>query len=680
MIYRFIYTLLLLVLITHIKAQQSNIDSLRHEIEIVNNDTIKIVLLSTITEAYIEIKPDSASYFAEKLLKLSQKLRFRLNEAFALDQIAYALLNLGNYPRSLQTFLLAYAIADDPKSEANILPEKYIDTKVFLKRPVTAHMLRLDILARVIHYIGILYETTRKTEKEVLYYLKAKQLTEEIGNRSELCTVYSTLGRAYISLKMFDSALICEKKAYELAMETGNKKYLGSILLNIGKIQSIRGNKQLAIDYFRMARAASFEQNYLRGVVVCNLTLADLLKDPEKRDSGFYYAHAALNVAQYQNVPSLLLRSYTVLVGLYKSIHNNDSIVKYQDLIIKMNDSIFNSKQAQEFESIDFDEQQRKQKIEIAKEASQNRFRIYSLIGGLVIFISVAIILWRISLQRRKTNILLLQQKNKIENALREVKDTQNLLIQSEKMASLGELTAGIAHEIQNPLNFVNNFSEVNTELIAEMQEEIDKGDIPEVKLIANNIKENEQKINYHGKRADAIVKGMLQHSRPGTTQKEHTDVNALADEHLRLAYLAMRAKDKAFNVTIETNYDKGIGKINIIPQDIGRVLINLYNNAFYAVAEKKKQQPEGYEPTITVTTKKLLEKIEIRVKDNGTGIPQKVVDKIFQPFFTTKPTGHGIGLGLSLAYDFVTKEHGGTIRVDTREGEFAEFIIHLPG
>ena len=245
-------------------------------------------------------------------------------------------------------------------------------------------------------------------------------------------------------------------------------------------------------------------------------------------------------------------------------------------------------------------------------------------------------------------------------------------------MASLGELTAGIAHEIQNPLNFVNNFSEVNKELIDEMQQEIDKGNYTDAKEISNDIKENEDKIIHHGKRADAIVKGMLQHSRTSTGKKEPTNINALADEYLRLSYHGLRAKDKEFNAEMKTDFDKSIGNINIIPQDIGRVLLNLYNNAFYAVTEKKKQQPEGYEPVVSVSTKKINDKIEIRVKDNGNGIPQKVVDKIFQPFFTTKPSGQGTGLGLSLSYDIV-KTHGGEIKVETKEGEGSEFIIQMP-
>jgi signal transduction histidine kinase len=279
------------------------------------------------------------------------------------------------------------------------------------------------------------------------------------------------------------------------------------------------------------------------------------------------------------------------------------------------------------------------------------------------------------------------EAKNHVESTLNKLKSTQSQLIQSEKMASLGELTAGIAHEIQNPLNFVNNFSEVNKELLLEMMEEIDKGNLNEVKALANNVMDNQEKINHHGKRADGIVKGMLQHSRSSTGVKEPTDVNSLADEYLRLAYHGLRAKDKSFNASMHTEFDETIGKINVIPQDMGRVILNLITNAFHSVAEKKKSadlegfknnQDDPYAPAISVKTKKAGNQVEIRVIDNGTGIPQKNLYKIFQPFFTTKSTGQGTGLGLSLSYDIV-KAHGGELKVATKEGEGSEFIIQLP-
>jgi len=298
---------------------------------------------------------------------------------------------------------------------------------------------------------------------------------------------------------------------------------------------------------------------------------------------------------------------------------------------------------------------------------------------------------------KRTTAILLeetieeLEQKRKaieetntaLQKSLEELKAAQAQLIQSEKMASLGELTAGIAHEIQNPLNFVNNFSDVSTELVDEMNEEIEKGNLEDAKQIAQDLKQNLEKINHHGKRAGDIVKGMLQHSRSSSGVKELTDINALTDEYLRLAYHGLRAKDKTFNAAMKTDYDESIGNINIIPQDIGRVVLNLITNAFYVVNEKSKQGIAGYEPTVSITTSSIQppsggRSVQIKVSDNGGGIPQKVLDKIFQPFFTTKPTGQGTGLGLSLSYDIV-KAHGGELKVETKEGEGSEFIILLP-
>ncbi len=270
------------------------------------------------------------------------------------------------------------------------------------------------------------------------------------------------------------------------------------------------------------------------------------------------------------------------------------------------------------------------------------------------------------------------RQTAELRNMLSDLKATQSQLVQSEKMASLGELMAGIAHEIQNPLNFINNFSEVNTELIGEMEQEIDGGNLDGIKELAKGIQENEQKIGHHGKRADAIVKAMLQHSRNGTGQKELTDINALTNEYLRLSYQGFRVKDRSFNATLQTALDPTIGKINIVAQDIGRVLLNLFNNAFYTLAEKKKQLGEAYEPWVAVSTKKSGVSVEISVKDNGLGIHQKLLDKIFQPFFTTKPTGQGTGLGLSLSYDII-RAIGGELKVDTQEGAGTEFLVRIP-
>jgi len=306
----------------------------------------------------------------------------------------------------------------------------------------------------------------------------------------------------------------------------------------------------------------------------------------------------------------------------------------------------------------------------------------FKIISVLVILgIIWLLILWRTHAERAK-NIWLekevAQRTIALKKSLDQIQSTQKQLIQSEKMASLGELTAGIAHEIQNPLNFVNNFSEVNTELIDELEQEVSKGNLEAATAIAKDIKENEQKIVHHGKRADAIVKGMLQHSRMSSGQKELTDINALCDEYLRLSYHGLRAKDKSFNAKFETDFDASLPKISVVPQDIGRVILNLINNSFYAVDEKKKMLGKEYDPSVKVSTKHIGNKMEIRVSDNGNGIPDSIKEKIFQPFFTTKPTGQGTGLGLSLSFDIV-KAQGGELKVETNEGQGSEFIIHIP-
>jgi signal transduction histidine kinase len=390
------------------------------------------------------------------------------------------------------------------------------------------------------------------------------------------------------------------------------------------------------------------------------------------------------DLSQIQWLDKLLAESYAGNANYKSAYEMLDSAYKLKDsletLEAKGEVSLIEMQKQIELQQAAFEDEQ-------AKTLLKNRLRIYGFIAGLTVLLIVAFILWKNNLRKQK-------DKQKIEQAYKELQATQQQLIQSEKMASLGELTAGIAHEIQNPLNFVNNFSEVNKELIEEMKSELDSGNISEAKNIAKDIEDNEDKIIFHGKRADAIVKGMLQHSRSSSGQKEPTDINALCDEYLRLAYHGLRAKDKSFNATMKTDFDSSIGNVNIIPQDIGRVVLNLINNAFYAVDEKKKKMPLSpkglledssviYEPVVTVRTKQLGSplgdggKIEIRVADNGAGIPQKVLDKIFQPFFTTKPTGQGTGLGLSLSYDIV-KAHGGNLKVETKEGEGTIFTISL--
>jgi signal transduction histidine kinase len=371
-----------------------------------------------------------------------------------------------------------------------------------------------------------------------------------------------------------------------------------------------------------------------------------------------------------------------LVAQLYHQKNMPDSAYKYLQLSIALKDSLYNTDKIRQFQTLSFNEANRRIQLEqqsiAEKQQYETKIKMLGLIGLITGVAVLALVLYRNNRHKQNANMLLQSQKQEIETTLEELRVTQKQLIQSEKMASLGELTAGIAHEIQNPLNFVNNFSEVSNELLDEMATELDKDNLTEAKAIAADVKQNLQKINYHGKRADSIVKGMLQHSRSSSGQKEPVNINALCDEYLRLAYHGLRAKDKTFNATIKTAFDESIGQINIIPQDIGRVVMNILTNAFYAVDKKKKSGVQDYEPTVKVSTQKTGNQITITVSDNGSGIAAAIKDKIFQPFFTTKPTGQGTGLGLSLSYDIV-KAHAGELKVETNEGEGAIFSITLP-
>jgi len=403
--------------------------------------------------------------------------------------------------------------------------------------------------------------------------------------------------------------------------------------------------------------------------------LADISKKEGNIDSSLYFSRQALGIYQEISDTLGLIAAYTTMSSSLDASQQTDSAYHYLKKAITLKEALNKEERIKSFQLAGFNEQLKLEEQKAAQVRTITKIRTWSFVAGISVLLFMSGFFYRNYTRQRK-------DKSIIENAYSNLKATQSQLIQSEKMASLGELTAGIAHEIQNPLNFVNNFSEVNKELVDELQQELNAGKIDDAVAILNNIKDNEEKINHHGKRAEAIVKGMLQHSRINSGQKEPTDINALCDEYLRLAYHGTKAKDNTFNATIKTDFDNSLGKINIIPQDIGRVLLNLYNNAFYAACQPSKggisEPAPNKTPTIWVSTKKAGDKVLISVKDNGPGIPQKILDKIFQPFFTTKPTGKGTGLGLSLSYDIV-KAHGGEIKVESKEGEGTEFIIQLP-
>ena len=659
-------------------------------------DTDRVKTLTSIATGYAFYSEfynaDSALFYAQAALQLQQKIMAAQNNTslkqsesasrlLTLQEVVAGLMHsLGNYPKSLEL-----------RFENLKLAEKQGDKLTTLW---TINNVISDYLSMKDYQHGLSYA---KAADSIL----STTDTSAIGFPLAQWNIKQDVVIAYYNLHMVDSALVYAKQLTQITGLPYATAYLSSGYKLMADVYVEQGNIQTAIPYYRFAIANNVDF-YAAGA---EEGMARIYVQLSKNDSALFYAKKALTIYQTkktvqswgENPDYLVARISPLIAEIYKASGQPDSAYKYLQLSVTLKDSLYNTDKVRQFQTLSFNEATRRQQLEQqSKEAEQQyqtKIKIYGLISIITGFVVLAFVLYRNNKQKQKANTLLYEQKKEIETTLVELRNTQKQLIQSEKMASLGELTAGIAHEIQNPLNFVNNFSEVNQELISELVEEVDKGNTEEVKAIANDIKDNEEKINHHGKRADAIVKGMLQHSRQTSSTKEPTDINALCDEYLRLSYHGLRAKDKSFNADFKTDFDESIGMMNIVPQDIGRVLLNLFNNAFYAVSKPSNSlKGEQYKPLVSVTTKKITANsfganssplgdggIEIKVTDNGNGIPQNLIDKIFQPFFTTKPTGQGTGLGLSLAYDIITKEHNGTIKVESKEGEGSTFIINLP-
>lgn len=651
---------LFFIVITLISDAQSRSvrDSLLNRLRSTQPDTDHVKALNALGYEYYLYKPDTTYLLGQQAYKIAQEISFAPGEARALVTMGLGLSLLGDYPKAIKVYSQARQLYHE---QGNINGE------------ITA-----------LNNIAASYGEQENWANALEAMREVYRVYQSISNANPAVKpIYLlNLGEAFYNVKQYDSAIIYLAEGLPLAKD--NHEVYGNILYDLGDVALARNEFDKARHYYQQCIDEFLSTDSYQAWYEGYYRLARYSRQTAKPDSAMYFAHRALDASEKASYPRGILKSSQLLSTLYEG-KNDAKALHYYKMAVAAKDSIYSQEKIKQMLSLSFEEKQQQMQIAAAKAQYRNQVRVYVLAGVLVVIAVIAMLLLRHNNQRKKAYDLLQQQKQetdiqkeKAESTLSELKSTQAQLIQSEKMASLGELTAGIAHEIQNPLNFVNNFSEVNNELINELVNEVDKGNIDEVKAIANDIKENQGKINYHGKRADAIVKGMLQHSRTSTGVEEATDINKLAGEYLRLAYHGFRAKDKAFNTQIKTDFDASIEKINVVPQDIGRVLLNLFNNAFYATNEKKQKLNGAFEPVVSVSTKKENGNVILKVTDNGNGIPQNIVDKIFQPFFTTKPTGQGTGLGLSLSYDII-KAHGGEIKVETKENAGSEFIIQVP-
>jgi signal transduction histidine kinase len=661
----FILTVLLHMSLAH--GQKNIVDSLQQQIQITANDTTKVDLLNSLGYYLTFIRQDSSIFYLGQSIELSEKIDYPYGSYLGYVTLAFVLNTASNYPKAMEMALKSLKIAEQLITKRqSAMAESYAEMAQVNLRNGGDDTIVLNQNRRAIK----LYENAEVSIEKMRFSFLP----------------FMHMANIYLKWSKLDSALFYAKKSYEVSLHysTSDKLALSVPASALAHVYEERGNYKLAREYYQLGMEN--DKKYNAPLLQARLfnNFARFFKKTGHPDSCIYYAGMALQLCRNHTFGEHATDAANLLAQTYELLQKPDSALKYLKIMVTAKDTIFSQSKYQQIQLLNFDEGQRQKDINAAKERYRNQLRFYALISAAGILLLVTLILYRNNRNKQHANKVLEMQKKEIdrqrtkaENAFQELKSTQSQLIQSEKMASLGEMTAGIAHEIQNPLNFVNNFSEVNKELVDEMQAELKAGKIDDAFAISKDIRENEEKINHHGKRADAIVKGMLQHSRSSSSVKEPTNLNALADEYLRLAYHGFRAKDKSFNATMKTDFDQTIGNVSIIPQDIGRVVLNLINNAFYAVDEKKKHNQDGYDPTVSVSTKKINGKVEIKVSDNGNGIPQKILDKIFQPFFTTKPTGQGTGLGLSLSYDIV-KAHGGELKVETKEGEGSEFIILL--
>ena len=655
-----------LALVCHARAQTQQVDSLKQLLLQSKEDTTTYNIFRLISWNSMWSYSDTALLYSQKTLLLARQLKDPSKESEAFLLCGTACWVSGNFPLAIDYLV------------------KGIHIEEGLNKVRTNDVWNIPALQLLYYNTSECYIDLNDFEHAFYYYEKAVKVPYK-STDINLMESFWHLSRIYEKFNYLDSSLLYAKKAFDLDIKMHGRSERGPIPIALGNIFYKKKDYKQALTYYRIAENVPAITTFLKDAIEIYNGIASIYQQVNRGDSAVYYAQKALDLQALISYPVGALKTYGILSDIYKKQKQLDSAMKYMEQTSSLQSKLFNQNNEREIQTLSFNEKLHEQEVIAEQQQYRTKMKMYGALVIVAALLLVAIVLWR-NIQHRKKAFALLQkqkqeidrQKEKVESTLSELKSTQAQLIQSEKMASLGQLTAGIAHEIQNPLNFVNNFSEVNTELIEEAGQEMRKGNINEAELILNDIKENEQKINHHGKRAGDIVKGMLQHSHSNSGVKEPTDINKLADEYLRLSFQGLRAKDKTFNAIMQTHLDENISKVNIIPQEIGRVLLNLYNNAFYAVAEKKKQQQEGYEPIVSVTIKKINHQVEIIVEDNGNGIPQKMVDKIFQPFFTTKPTGQGTGLGLSLSYDII-KAHGGELKVETKENEGAAFIIFLP-
>lgn len=661
-------------------AQSPQTAGLRKALAQATTDTSRVLLLADLSASFRYSRFDSVRKYALQGLRLAERIGYEKGQGRCLSRLGLLIGERGNLPQALRTNLRALQFNEASHD--------------------------LEGTARTLNQTGLLYYALDDFRPSLGYYFRALRTYEHArtDDDSQLISVFTNIGASYEGLKMLDSAAFFLDKAYQLTTCPLRRAWSSwgnptpYVLREKGLLESARGRYQEALRYYRLSAQAAIPENDQRSRCRAYHYMADLFRARQQTDSSIYYARKSLAVGLTLPFIVGVIRTSNLLADSYRARSQRDSTLKYLEVMLAAQDSLYNPKRIKQLDAIGFAEQQRLVQLEQERKRFTAQLRLYGLGVGLAVLLLATLLLWRYSRQQEKANAQLqalndqvtqqkeelTQQRDRLAQMVQELRSAQGKLVLREKMASLGELMAGVAHEMQHPMNNVKNFAAISVSLCQELREELAKVPLPidEQEIIDEmfqNLSRYQTRIVKDSQRAEAVVDSMLEYSSTTPAQRQPTDLNALANDYLRFTYHDLRLKNPHFNAALLPHLDPELPLVPVVRQDLARVLVSLFTNAFYAVQQRQRRQEEGYVPQVSVQTKRVGTEVEIRVRDNGLGIPESAYGSLFQRFYTTKPQGEGAGLGLSVSHNIITKGHGGTLTVESQEGEYSEFIIRLP-
>ncbi|GGF20017.1 tetratricopeptide repeat-containing sensor histidine kinase [Hymenobacter cavernae] len=677
---RGLFFLILLLIPALAQAQSPQTAVLRRALAQATTDSSRVLLLADLSASYRYSDFDSVQWYARQGLHLAWKIGYRKGEGRCLSRIGILMGERGNLPQALRTDLKALKINEEVHD--------------------------LEGTARTLNQTGLLYHALDDERPALAYFFRAKRVYEQAhtSDDSQVISVLANIGASYTALRRLDSATYYLNRAYQLTRQSQNvnQSCWGNpepyVLRELGLLQAALGHDTEAIRYYRLSAKAAIPEHDLRSSSRAYQYLAELYENRQQPDSSVYYARKALTMGQALPFVVGVVRTSNLLAEAFQAHKQRDSTLKYMNIMLQAEDSLYDPQRIKQLDAIGFAEQQRLRELEIERIHFHAQVRLYALTAGAGVLLLVALLLWRNNKLQKQANSRLhtlnqqvIQQKEELTaqrdnlaRTLLELKETQSQLVLREKMASLGELMASVAQEIQKPVQHVRDFAGISEALCQELHTEFGKLTLPAddweyLDETLQNLRQHQEKIVHYGQRANSIVLGMLEYASGEPSPRKPTDLNTLIESSLRLAYHEMRGKHRNFNVALLPALDPALGTVQTVHHDLARALIQLFLNAFYSVQERQRLAEEGYVPQVTVSTQRLADHVELRIRDNGLGIPVDMQSTVFQRFSVNKVAGESTGLGLPLSYDIITKGHKGTLTVETQKGEFTEFVVTLP-